>query len=227
MSHALTGRLWWLTLVLAVAAALALACRPKAQLSQTLAPIQLESSIPDHFGHWERDTRQELNMVNPQLTDALKNIYQQILSRHYINRATGQTVMLSIAYGPDQSYSNDLHVPDICYPAGGFQIISKQDGVLHVAGQPIPVRRLVTQRDKRREPLTYWAMVGEHAVTGAVASKLTALRYGMQGMVPDGMIIRFSSVGMPDEAAFKVQEEFATHLLQALPGAERRRLSGI
>lgn len=219
-------RMYLVAGLMLLAAWAAYGARPSTRLVDTFPPLNLEALVPEQFGDWVADKREAQMVVNPQLTGALKDIYQQVLSRQYVNHKTGLMVMVSMAYGPDQSYSNDLHVPDICYPAGGFQIQSRTDGTLKVGNQDIPVRRLVAQRDQRREPLTYWALVGEHAVTGAVPTKLTALRYGMQGIVPDGMIVRFSTVGLSDSAAFELQDTFARTLLQHMPPEARMRIAG-
>ena len=142
--------------------------------------------------------------------------------------AQGNAVMLSIAYGADQSYGNDLHVPDVCYPAGGFQIEQRMTSTLTLEGNiSLPTRRLVAQRSQRREPLTYWVVVGERAVTGAVASKLAALSYGMQGIVPDGMIIRMSTLGLSDQESFAEQDAFAAEMLRNLPPRWKAKLTGV
>jgi EpsI family protein len=73
----------------------------------------------------------------------------------------------------NQSRSNDLHVPDVCYPSGGFQIKESVRGELVLRQGSIPVKHLVAQRLQRREPLTYWAIIGEKLATGAIDAKLT------------------------------------------------------
>ncbi len=46
-------------------------------------------------------------------------LYNQSLARLYVN-AAGEGVMLVIAYGNTQSDSLQLHRPEVCYPAFGF-----------------------------------------------------------------------------------------------------------
>lgn len=219
-------RMLWVAGLMLLAAFMAYGVKPNTRMAEARPSFSLEAAVPEQFDGWVTDKREAQMVVNPQLTGALKDIYQQVLSRQYVNHSTGQMVMVSMAYGPDQSYSNELHVPDICYPASGFQIQSRTDGRLILGEQTIPVRRLVTQRDQRREPLTYWALVGEHPVTGAVSTKLTALRYGVQGIVPDGMIVRFSTVGLSDSDAFELQATFARTLLQHMSPDSRLRIVG-
>jgi hypothetical protein len=46
-------------------------------------------------------------------------------------------------------------------------------------------------------------------------------------MVPDGIIFRVSTVGLPDEAAFATQREFVQDLFDSLSSASRKRLAGL
>jgi EpsI family protein len=91
----------------------------------------------------------------------------------------------------------------------------------------IPVKHLVAERLQRREPLTYWALIGDKVATSAADAKLTGLSYGLRGMVPDGIIFRVSTVGLPDEAAFATQREFVQDLFDSLSSASRKRLAGL
>lgn len=227
MLNSLPRRLWLLSVLLLLACLLALGARPQQRMAEQSTGFSLEEVIPKRFGDWVMDERPGLQVVNPQVNAAIRDIYQQVLSRHYINRRDGRVMMLSIAYGADQSYGNDLHVPDVCYPAGGFQILQRQDASLQLdSGHQLPTRRLIAQRNQRREPLTYWVVVGDKAVTGAVNAKLTGLSYGLRGVIPDGLIIRISSVGMGDEQAFAGQEAFTRELLDSLAPRWKSKLSG-
>lgn len=227
MMRAIQRRMYFVACLLVLTAALAANSRPTVRMAEMGEAINLETLIPKQIGGWVMDEREGVKVINPQANAAVSDIYQQVLSRHYVNTTTGNVVMLSIAYGTDQSYGNDLHVPDVCYPAGGFQIEQRMASTLTLEGNiSLPTRRLVAQRSQRREPLTYWVVVGERAVTGAVASKLMALSYGMQGIVPDGMIIRMSTLGLSDQEAFAEQDAFAAEMLRNLPPRWKAKLTG-
>jgi EpsI family protein len=210
-----------------ITAIVTLLVHPNIRLVDQSDKIELETMIPHQLGEWVMDERQSAAVVNPQGGELQNKIYQQVLSRTYIHTPSQRSVMLSIAYGENQNRSNDLHVPDVCYPAGGFKIEFAKLGLLQTKFGDIPVKRLVAQRMQRREPLTYWAIIGEHVATGAVSSKMIALSYGLSGIVPDGIIFRVSSVGIDDEAAFVTQQEFVQVLFDALPATARKRLAGL
>lgn len=214
-------------LAVLVTALVALWVRPTERLAEQAGKLELENLIPHEFAGWVLDERQSAAVVNPQAGDLQGRIYQQVLSRTYIHAASQRSIMLSIAYGENQNRSNDLHVPDVCYSAGGFRIERSELGEIQTAQGDISVKRLVAQRLQRREPLTYWTIIGDRVATSAVGSKLIALSYGLRGTVPDGMIFRVSSVGVPDEQAFANQQEFVKNLMDALPSHGRKRLAGL
>jgi EpsI family protein len=214
-------------LAVVLAAVVALLVRPTARLAEQVGPLELERLIPREFAGWLLDERQSAAVVNPQAGDLQERIYQQVLSRTYIHAASQRSIMLSIAYGENQNRSNDLHVPDVCYSASGFRIERAERGDIQTSQGVIPVKRLIAQRLQRREPLTYWTIIGDQVATSAVGSKLIALSYGLRGTVPDGMIFRVSSVGVGDEQAFANQQEFVKNLMDALPSDGRKRLAGL
>lgn len=215
-----------LLLIMALAALLAWSVRPTVRLADQGTALDLETLVPHQFAGWELDERQSAAVVNPQAGELQSRIYQQVLARTYIQRSTGRSVMLSIAYGENQSRSNDLHVPDVCYPASGFRIEQSKQGTVRFAQNEIPVRRLIAQRLQRREPLTYWTIIGNQIATSATGAKLLALSYGLRGTVPDGMIVRVSSIGLADDEAFVLQQEFVETLLGSLSAEGRKKLAG-
>lgn len=200
---------------------------PSVRLADRNAKFTLDAMIPRQFAGWAMDERQSAAIVNPDVGGTLSRIYNQVLSRTYIHGPSRRAVMLSIAYGENQTRTNDLHVPDVCYPAGGFQIKESMRSEMVLRQGSIPVKHLVAQRLQRREPLTYWAIIGEKLATGAIDAKLAALSYGLRGQVPDGIIFRVSTVGLPDEIAFATQREFVQDLFDSLSSASRKRLAGL
>lgn len=223
----LRWRAFWILLAMCATAAATLLAKPTIRLADQGEKINLESMIPRQFGNWVMDERQSAHIINPQGKDLLSRTYQQVLSRTYINVERRQGVMLSIAYGEDQSHTHELHLPDACYPSAGFQIEQASQDRLIIRQGAIPVKRLVTQLNQRREPLTYWAIVGDHVVTSAIRTKLVALSYGLRGQVPDGIIFRVSNVEADSNAAFTLQQEFVQDLFDAIPGNDRKRLAGL
>lgn len=187
---------------------------------------RLEDMVPRAFAGWRMDEQQLSMVVNPQAEAMLKQVYAQTLSRTYVD-AVGHRVMLSIAYGTDQRDGMQMHYPEVCYPAQGFQVLGRRDVELELSGRRLPARLVETELGtQRHEPLIYWTVIGERVVRNGVDKKIAELHYGLRGVVPDGMLVRISSIDRDDRAAFALQEQFATDLLLALTPQDRLRLVG-
>jgi EpsI family protein len=147
----------------------------------------------------------------------LNAIYNQTISRTYVN-SKGQRVMLSVAYGGDQSDGTRAHRPEVCYPAQGFQVVSSATGSIATVAGPVPTRRVVARLGSRIEPISYWVVVGDKIALSGTDQKLAQLGYSVRGVIPDGMLVRVSTIDADPDRAYRVHEEF----LLALTGAIQR-----
>jgi EpsI family protein len=213
-------------LIMLLAACAAALLTPTQKMADVESRIELERLIPLGFGDWKIDTSLVPVKVDPALQASLNKIYNQTLSRTYIN-SQGQRIMLSIAYGGDQRSDMQVHRPEVCYPAQGFQVLSNEPGVLNTRYGAVPVRRLETRAVQRWEPVTYWMTIGDKAVVGLVQRKLAALAYGLNGTIPDGLLFRISSIDRDSSKAFAAQSAFVSQLLESLDELSRRRLAGL
>jgi len=59
--------------------------------------------------------------------------------------------------------------------------------------------------------------VGHDVTNGVVDRQLVRLKYGLRGLIPDGALIRISTIGLPKDASFKLQDQFIRDLLAAVP----------
>jgi len=201
------------------------ALTPGTRLAEARERFDLAAAIPTQFAGWSVDASLAPVAANPDSQAALDRIYDQTLGRTYID-ANGQRVMLSIAYGGDQSKALQLHLPEVCYVAQGFQIVQKGEGVLASGFGQLPVKRLVARADVRNEPITYWITVGDQATRAGFAQKFQMLAYGLSGKIPDGMLVRVSTIDPDPGAAYRVQDAFTHAMLAALTPQARTRLLG-
>lgn len=203
-----------------------MAMRPTTRLADKNPPVNLELMIPRAFANWKLDLSLAPTIVSPDVQAKLESIYNQTLSRTYVNDA-GRRVMLSIAYGADQlGESLQVHRPEFCYTAQGFEITGNDIGYLSTSQTVIPVRRLLARSGSRTEPITYWITVGEQAALPGLSRKLAQLRYGLTGKVPDGILFRISSVGADRDNEYAVQDQFVNALLESLSKDNRIQLTG-
>lgn len=215
-----------LLVLMLASAGLAVAMRPTQKIADHGPKVVLETMIPHAFGEWQEEKQSGTQIVDPQTKEMLDKLYSQTLSRTYVN-GSGYRVMLSIAYGNDQSDSMQVHKPEICYPAQGFALQGKQSGTLVVKNGEIPVIRIITTLGQRNEPVTYWTTIGDKVVKpGGIHKKLAEMSYGLSGKIPDGMLIRVSSVDAQSDNAYQIQNRFSAQMLEALAPEHRQRLTG-
>ncbi len=212
-------------LFMLAAAGMALALKPTEKVADAGPKVDLETLIPKAFGDWKIDETIVPLLVDPETQAKLDKIYNQTLTRTYVN-SNGARIMLSIAYGGDQSDSMAVHKPEVCYPAQGFQILKNTEDVFSTGGGGIPVRRLVAKQGSRVEPITYWTTVGDAVAVSGMKWKLQQLKYGLTGKIPDGLLFRISSIQADDAKAYQTQDAFTHDLLKAMSPADRERIIG-
>lgn len=212
--------------LMVASAAAAMLARPARPLADILGMPDLEAMFPQHFGTWRIDAGVSVILPAPDVQAKLDRIYNRVLARTYVN-SQGQRVMLSVAYGGDQSDASSAHRPEVCYPAQGFAILSNQSATLSIEGRKLPVRRLVSRLGSREEPITYWIVVGDEVVTTGIGQKLAQMRYGVKGIIADGMLMRVSSIDTSPAHAFAVQSAFVAELSGTIEPKLRPRAFGL
>ena len=222
----LSRKLILLLALMLAASAIAMLLRPTQRISELGGKLNLELMIPKKFGDWNAVENPNNQIINPQQQQKLDKLYSQLLSRVYVN-TKGDVMMLSIAYGEDQSDAKQLHYPEVCYPSQGFQITSNQKAELSTQFGKIAVLRLHAEMGSRSEPITYWSTVGNKVVRGGKEIKLQQLRYGFRGEIPDGLLFRVSSITKDKNEGFAVQQQFVQSLVAVLTTVNRARLAGL
>lgn len=217
-----------LALLMGGAALLGVRLQPTRRLADARGPFSLDAAVPRAFGGWRQDAHRRGAIVNPQTEALLRRLYTETLERVY-TRGPGERIMLSIAYGADQSDPGlRLHQPEVCYPAQGFELVRQWPDTLDLPMGRLPLRRLDTRFSTLfREPVSYWTVVGDHLARGGWDTRLAGLRHGLRGEIVDGMLVRVSSISDDPAAAFALQDQFVRDLLQNLKPADRRRLAGL
>jgi EpsI family protein len=203
------------------ASALSEVLKPTVFLADQKPPLQLQAIFPSAFGHWQIDPNIIPLEPSPDLQKALEESYSETLSRTYV-RPDGTRIMLSVAYGRNQHKGMNWHRPEICYPAQGLPVtVATTRTALRFMDREIPLNRLVTGNASRNEPISYWVIVGDRITSFGRAHKLIALSYGVRGLIPDGMLVRVSSITRDNDQGFRDQEAFIRDLLGAMSPANR------
>ena len=212
----------WLSVSLLAAAGAAMALQPGQSAADQKSRLDLEATIPKEFAGW----RQAGSLVAVAPNADAAGPYSQTLVRTYVD-AGNRHVMLAIAYGDRQlGDAMQAHRPEYCYKAQGFAISAAMDEQLVTLRGALPIRRLHAQRPGRSEPVSYWMTVGSQATLPGLERKIAQVRQALSGTVPDGMLVRVSSLDDRPQAAYALHDRFVIDLISALPEADRVRLAG-
>lgn len=203
------------------------AMRPSNRLSEQKARVVLAEQVPEAFGEWRLDKSMAPVLPDPGLQAMLDELYSQTLARTYIN-AKGQRIMLSIAYGSDQgNEATAVHRPEFCYSAQGFRVEVLGKESIRLGETQVPVARLVARMGQQRiEPITYWVTLDEVATLPGLGRKLQQISYGLRGQIPDGMLVRVSSISPSTADSFALQQRFLDQLYAVVPREMRARYFG-
>ncbi len=211
---------------------MALACLGGAGLhrARMVPPEQtkftLEGLVPARFGGWELEPDDLPIRPSRDLQAAIDRAYEQTLDRAYVD-AHGSRIMLSIAYSGNYNKGMQWHRPENCYPSQGFTIETPTTPIsLATAGGRVEAAQLVARRGARVEPITYWFVLGDRQARFGFDLRWHQVLYGLTGRVPDGLLIRISSIDDDVADAFSLEEAFARELVGAIPASDRRRFLG-
>ena len=205
---------------------LAVVMTPHKLMARTHDAFDIEKHLPTQFGDWK--PVEGLNVIAPAPPDSLeRELYNQEASRGFVD-PDGNVVMLMVAYGESQSDRLQLHHPEVCYTAQGFRVSATSSGRLAYSSSApqLKVTRLIATREDRIEPITYWMRIGYDNSNSNWARQALKLQYGLRGLVPDGVLFRVSTLGVPAELSFKIQDKFIHDLLNSVDPETRQFMVG-
>ncbi|MEG3174719.1 EpsI family protein [Sphingomonas sp. RB3P16] len=194
---------------LALTSATAFAAMPR-RAEHRLAHAKLGKLIPTQIGPWRFATSD--GVVVPGEEGPVDG-YDQVVTRVY--EASGlPSVMLLMAYGSTQGGSLQLHRPETCYPGQGFKLTSFSDVDLHPApDESIAARTFTASRDDRIERLIYWTRIAESFPRSTAQEYRAIIGSVLHGIVPDGILVRLSSVGTNIRASDEALAKFAAAMI--------------
>jgi len=214
-----------LGLPLIAAAGGALALTPRNTLN-LLGDGELEKLVPLKIGTWSVTPSNAV--ILPEATEGslADTLYDQTVSRLYLSQ-TDLPIMMVIAYGSTQSDQLQLHRPEVCYAAVGFEIGASSRVEVPVAPPMVlPVRELVATSNERTEPILYWTRIGDYLPASGTEQRMMKLRTGFAGYVADGVLVRLSTVADPTPETFATLRRFADSMLHATKPAGLPALVG-
>lgn len=208
-----------------LAAGGAFAMTPRTRI-ELLGDEQLDALIPRQIGEWKAVESDAL--IVPQTEGSLANrIYNQSVGRAYVD-TLGNAVMLLIAYGRTQNDTLQLHRPEICYPAIGFEISESRPTriALDERRLAVPGRILTARTDIRTEQILYWTRIGEYLPVDGAEQRRRKFELQLRGIVPDGILVRVSNTRLDAASGEALNRHFVEDLLVACNARARRVLIG-
>ncbi|MEI6418037.1 MAG: exosortase C-terminal domain/associated protein EpsI, partial [Sphingomonadales bacterium] len=187
--------------------------------------VHLENVGPDRVLGWSKVN--SAAFILPKSPGSLADrLYSQTVARLYVSN-NAPPIMLVIAYGAVQNDLLQLHRPEVCYTAVGFDIQNSHQVTLALTGtSALRVRDLVARTDSRVECITYWTRIGDDLPVDANEQRWMKLRQQIQGYVADGVLVRLSTVGEPSDELFGALASFAKGMMLAISPVYRPALIG-
>jgi EpsI family protein len=126
--------------------------------SQVRLPSRNLNALPIQLGElgaWHGENAE----LDPEVFNAIGA--HSVLERRY--RDGLQEVLVHSAVILDAT-SSVAHYPEVCYPANGWQIVSRKSVLLRVSGAPaVSARLLNLEREDQRIQVLFWYHLGEHS----------------------------------------------------------------
>lgn len=208
--------------MLAVAGA-SYARKPKAP-PPLLGKTKLDSLIPDKIGQWTYQT--ESGLVLPPRDQLSERIYDDLVTRVYA-APDGTGVMFLAAYSGQQDGMLQVHRPEVCYPASGYRLSETREMPIALNdGLRLPSRFIVAEGISRTEQLIYWTRIGPSFPTSWLGQRGAVIEENLKGIIPDGVLVRVSTIVPDDNQAVSILQGFAKELIRAVPPKARQALIG-
>jgi EpsI family protein len=205
-------------LLMASVAAVAAARKPNIKLDY-LGSHKLENVIPKRIGRWEFVTNSGL--VIPPEDQLQLALYSQLLTRVYSDGR--DSIMLLIAYSANETGFLQVHRPEFCYTAAGYDLFDSVTHRIPLRVSPnFTVNSLTARRNGSTEKLVYWTRIGDHIPLSWSEQKLTFAADNLKRLIPDAALVRVSTAGLDDARALNLIDDFVREMIASVPAPLRR-----
>jgi len=210
-------RKFLLGLLFCSAAGIAAWRQPRTKIDY-LGTAKLEDLVPKKIGRWNFATASGL--VVPPDDPFTKSLYSQVLTRVYSDDRS-PPVMLLLAQNGGQTGFLQVHRPEVCYTAGGFQISPLTPHPIQVGSISVPANRMDATAGGPTEHVIYWTRIGKRTPATWRQQKVAVAEQNLEGIIPDAILVRISTVDDDADAALARIDDFVRALLLSIPPSRR------
>ena len=183
----------------------------------------LAGELPTRVGRWS--VVEEGEIVKPPEAPE-KSRYDQELSRSFVSPGN-PPIMLLIAYGSTQSDTLQVHRPEFCYPAAGFQLGDSRPVTQPITRSvSIPASFFTATREERVEQVLYWVRLGEYFPDSWLRQHVARMKNAVRGLTTDGILVRASIIDSDAAGAQRLLVDFLQQLTLGSTPVGRRILLG-
>jgi EpsI family protein len=219
----LTRRKFALGLAFASIAGVAAARQPSRTIDY-LGSNKLENVLPEKLGKWSFASSSGL--VVPPEDQLAQALYSQLLTRVYTS-GTGTPIMLLVAQSATQTGILQIHRPEFCYTAGGYELTPSSP---HRVSLPptgtLPALSISASMRGLTEQIVYWTRVGQHLPQSWTQQRLAVAMDNLRGFIPDAVMVRVSTYGNDKAAALAEIDDFIRTMIGSIAPSARRVFIG-
>ena len=218
----LTRRKFALGIAFASVAGIAAARQPTKNVDY-LGKNKLEKILPDKLGKWTFVSSSGL-VVPPedQLSQAL---YSQLLTRVYTTES-GAPIMLLVAQSASQTGILQIHRPEFCYTAGGYDLSPSTPHTVNLGRSALPALSISASILGKTEQIVYWTRIGEHLPLSWRQQRMAVAMDNLRGIIPDAVMVRVSTYGNDKAAALAEVDDFIRAMMVSIAPQVRRVFIG-
>jgi EpsI family protein len=218
----LNRRKFALGLAFASVAGVAAARQPTIKVDY-LGKNKLDEILPEKVGRWTFVSSSGL--VVPPEDQLAQALYSQLLTRVYTSES-GAPIMLLVAHSASQTGILQIHRPEFCYTAGGYDLSPTTPHMVSLGTYGLPALSISASTPGRTEQIVYWTRVGEHLPLSWRQQRMAIAMDNLRGIIPDAVMVRVSTYGNDKAAALAEVDEFIRAMLETVAPPVRRVFIG-
>ena len=218
----LTRRKFALGLAFASVAGVAAARQPTTKIDY-LGKNKLDKILPEKVGKWTFVSSSGL--VVPPEDQLAQALYSQLLTRVYTTES-GAPIMLLVAQSGSQTGILQIHRPEFCYTAGGYELSPTSPHMVSLGGAMLPALSISASTLGRTEQIVYWTRIGEHLPLSWRQQRMVIAMDNLRGIIPDAVMVRVSTYGNDKAAALADVDEFIRAMIGTVAPQARRVFVG-